>query len=167
MNARSHVLTGTTRSARMGLPKRERKGAAHASWFCPFFSVRIDGCAGGTDGHHHLRSLKNVSKRWGSPQSVMVQNTTIEASIRKGGEISVWEGNATMSADISGLEKTLSLATHYKEVCDSYYFLAETEEQLVSVVKNCSSSLGTDGLSLVFFDSTGMPSYVWPKTLSY
>ncbi len=67
MNAGSQRLTGAARCDRLGWVKRERKGAVHASGFKPFLSVRIVKCMGGTSGHHHLRSPKNVSKRWGSP----------------------------------------------------------------------------------------------------
>ena len=68
MNARSQRLTGAARCDSLGWVKREWKGAVHASGFWQFLSVRIVGYMGGTGGHHHLRSPKNVSKRWGSPQ---------------------------------------------------------------------------------------------------
>jgi hypothetical protein len=74
MNARSQRLTGAARCDSLGWVKREWKGAVHASGFWPFLSVRIVGYMGGTGGHHHLRSPKNVSKRWGSPQWEQTRN---------------------------------------------------------------------------------------------
>jgi len=87
MTPRGHLLTGAVPCDKLGRVKRERKGAVHASVLWPFLSVQIGRCMGGTTRHHHLNPPRNLSNKWGSPQSMwsskMKQPPATSASVMR------------------------------------------------------------------------------------
>jgi hypothetical protein len=41
--------------------------------------------------------------------------------------------------------------------------LVESDEERFATVRECVEALGSDGLSLVFYNKEGMPTHVWPR----